>query len=61
MIKRFLLTLIFLTLFNVNAIASNIESIEIIGNKRITNETIILFGQIDKTKKTYLFRCQNEF
>ena len=51
MIKRFLLTLIFLTLFNVNAIASNIESIEIIGNKRITNETIILFGQIDKTKK----------
>ncbi len=50
MIKSYHLFLLFVFFFHNIVNATNINELEINGNKRITNETIILFGQIDKNK-----------
>ena len=51
MIKKYLLIFFYIFFFNSYLLASEIKNIEIRGNNRITYETIILFGQIDKNKK----------
>ena len=47
---KFLLNLSFLVLFFNFCNAENISSIKISGNKRISNETVIVLGNLDFNK-----------
>ena len=48
MLKILLLTFFIINLFVNHARSEIVENIDVIGNKRISKETIILFGNIDK-------------
>ena len=50
MIKNFLITIVFYFLFLAISSAEIINKVEIEGNKRISKETIILFGDIEIEK-----------
>ncbi len=50
MIKRYILIVVSVFFVHLQLNAIEIKKIEIEGNERITDETIILFGQIDKSK-----------
>ena len=47
MFKKIFLTLFFLLLFLNSVFAETIKKINVVGNERISKETIILFGEID--------------
>ena len=44
--KIFVLIVLFITFLNVNSYSEVVEKIEIKGNERISNETIIVFGDV---------------
>ena len=48
--KKFLFLIVFVLLFNFDSKSEIVSKIEINGNSRITYETIILFGEIEKNK-----------
>ena len=47
MLKRFITILIYIFFLSNISFAATVKDIEINGNERITDETIILFGQIE--------------
>ena len=48
--KTFILAILFFAFLSVNSYSEVVEKIEIKGNERISNETIIVFGDIAKGK-----------
>ena len=48
MFKNLLVTTIIFFLITFSSIAEKVKKIDIKGNNRISNETIILFGEIDE-------------
>ena len=48
--KLFFLTIIFISIFYNTIKAEQIKNIEVVGNKRISKETILVFGGIELNK-----------
>ena len=51
-INKLLLSFLFICILDFNALGDTIKEIEVTGNKRISKETIVLFGQIKLNQET---------